>query len=120
MHVNGKTTKRIYFNDSDEFNNDKFITELLKYNKILNTNTSCHVKVRTIYNILKPRRKLPHIELEHIYDVENYGLVYTHNNILGYLGNFGVNTKGKNITYIAYICKIQHTTIHLINMNIYD
>ena len=51
LHVNGKTTKRIYFNDSDEFNNDKFITELLKYNKILNTNTSCHVKVRTIYNI---------------------------------------------------------------------
>ena len=39
LHVNGKTTKRIYFNDSDEFNNDKFITELLKYNKILNTNT---------------------------------------------------------------------------------
>ena len=61
LHVNGKTTKRIYFNDSDEFNNDKFITELLKYNKILHTNTSCHVKVRTIYNILKPRRKLPYI-----------------------------------------------------------
>ena len=107
LHVNGKTTKRIYFNDSDEFNNDKFITELLKYNKILNTNTSCHVKVRTIYNILKPRRKLPHIELEHIYDVENYGLVYTHNNILGYLGNFWVNTKGKK--YHIYSLYMQDT-----------
>ena len=73
----------------------------------MNTNTSCHVKVRTIYNILKPRRKLPHIELEHIYDVENYGLVYTHNNILGYLGNFWVNTKGKK--YHVYSLYMQDT-----------
>lgn len=84
LRINAKNTKRIFFDDEDEFNDDKLICEIYEYNKVLNTDVSIQVFGEQIRQEIKRKRKIHHKNDS----LDYYRLVYERNNVRGYLSNF--------------------------------
>lgn len=84
LRINTKRTKRIFFDDENEFDDDKLIGKIYEYNRILNTDTPVRVYVEEIKKEICRKKKIHHKNDS----LEYYRLVYERNNIRGYLSNF--------------------------------
>ena len=88
LAINDEKTKTIGFSDEDILNVDRFISEVKSYRgeqkrKGYTTEMSMVVDVEAIGKELR-RKKKHYQQIEH----DNYKLVYTRDNIRGYLSNF--------------------------------
>lgn len=84
LKINTQKTKRIFFNDEDEFNDDKLIGKIYEYNKVITSDVSMQVFVEQIRKEIKRKRKIHHKNDS----LDYYRLVYERKNVRGYLSNF--------------------------------
>lgn len=84
LRINTEHTKRIFFDDENEFDDDKLIGEIFEYNKILNTDISMKVYVEEIRKEIHRKKKIHHKNES----LDYYRLVYERSHIRGYLSNF--------------------------------
>lgn len=84
LRINTERTKRIFFDDENEFIDYKLIGEIYEYNKILDTDTKMKVYTEEIRKEVQRKKKVHH----KIESLDYYRLVYERSNIRGYLSNF--------------------------------
>lgn len=84
LRIDTERTKRIFFDDENEFLDEKLIGEIFEYNKVLNTDTSMQVYVEEIKKEIHRKKKIHHKNDSLNY----YRLVYERSYIRGFLSNF--------------------------------
>lgn len=84
LHVGKKYSKRIFWGDENEFDDQEIINEILENYNLLNTDTAVEVYVEEIRKELFRKKKIHHKNESLNY----YRLVYKCSNIRGFLSNF--------------------------------
>lgn len=79
LGIENQKTKRIRFNDSNLFKEEVFLDEIYRYVRIIESNNELEVKCEAIRSILVKRNKPL---------MADYQLVYTNNEIEGYLTSY--------------------------------
>ena len=84
LRIDLERTKRIFFDDGNEFLDEKLIGELFEYNKVLNIDSAMQVYVEEIRKEISRKKKIHHKNE----NLNYYRLVYKRDYIRGFLSNF--------------------------------